>query len=287
MNDQVNPQEIFRALEEIRFDSILLIGFLAWVVIIMVQRGIPWLAERLPVQFRLYILPLVPVIRLVILGLALFEILTLIVEPTPQNLLAIAGASAVAIGFAFKDYASSIVAGMVVLYEQPYRPGDWVQIGQHYGEVRNVGLRAIKIVTLEDTTVTIPHLRIWTDNIANANYGRRDHMVIADFFVTADHDSDLVRSVLADVALTSPYTHIGRPIQAVIFARPWATHYRLMAYPIENRNELLFISDMTVKGKAALAALGVKLANLPPAYAGPLGYNEAYQRNTLSNRLLQ
>ena len=205
-----------------------------------------------------------------------------IVKPTPQNLLTIAGALAVAIGFAFKDYASSIVAGMVALYERPYRPGDWVQIGNSYGEVRDVGLRAVRIVTLEEASVTIPHLRIWTDNITSVNYGKRDHMVVVDFYVTADHNSQHVCNVLADVALTSPYTHVERPIRAVVFARPWATQYRLMAYPIEGRHELLFISDLTARGKAALSDMGVESANLPPAYIGGLGYNQPYQRNAIA-----
>lgn len=271
VSDDFQPQQIFRSFDEISLVNILLVGLGAWLLIEIIQRGIPWVAERVPARFRLYLLPLVPIIRLFVLGVAAINIVTMIIEPTPQNLLAIAGASAVAIGFAFKDYASAIIAGIVAIYEQPYRLGDWVRIGSDYGEVRSVGLRALKIVTPDDTSVTIPHSRIWTDNIANANNGNRDHMVIAEFYITPGHDAELVRRTLYDVALTSPYTHVARPIAVIVFERPWATHYRLKAYPIDGRNEFQFISDMTVKGKEALQALGIKFANLPPAYAGPDG----------------
>jgi len=39
------------------------------------------------------------------------------------------------------------------------------------------------------------------------------------------------------------------------------------AYPIDGRDQFKFTSDMTVRGKAALAKLGVKPASVPVAAA--------------------
>ena len=72
-------------------------------------------------------------------------------------------------GFAFKDYASSIIAGIVGLFESPYGVGDRIKIGDYYGEVINYGLRSVTIQTPDDSTVTIPHNKIWTEAISNAN----------------------------------------------------------------------------------------------------------------------
>jgi small conductance mechanosensitive channel len=93
-----------------------------------------------------------------------------------QNFIAIFGSVGLAIGFAFKDYVRSLIAGVVAIYEQPYRPGDWVKIDDAYGEVKSMGLRAIKIVTPDDTLVTLPYAKIWNTNIHNANSGKRDHL---------------------------------------------------------------------------------------------------------------
>ena len=38
------------------------------------------------------------------------------------------GAIGLAIGFALKDYVSSLIAGVVSAVELPYRPGDWVNM---------------------------------------------------------------------------------------------------------------------------------------------------------------
>ena len=47
--------------------------------------------------------------------------------------------------------------------------------------------------------------------------------------------------------------------------KPWGTHYRLKAYPIDGREQFNFITDLTVRGKAALAGLDVSHVVAPIA----------------------
>jgi small conductance mechanosensitive channel len=98
-----------------------------------------------------------------------------------------------AVGFALKDYVSSLIAGVMAIFEQPYRPGDWVQVDDAYGEVKSVGFRAMRIVTPDDTVVTIPHAKMWDRNIYNANSGKRDLQCIANFYLNPEHNAALVR----------------------------------------------------------------------------------------------
>ncbi|WP_238985475.1 mechanosensitive ion channel domain-containing protein [Nitrosococcus halophilus] len=163
-----------------------------------------------------------------------------------------------ALGFAFKDYVSSIVAGIVAIYERTYRPGDWVKIDEAYGEVRSVSLRALKILTPDDTVVTIPHAKLWDTNIYNDNSGARDLLCVADFYLDPRHDARLVREALYDVALTSAFIELDHPIVVIVVEKPWGTHYRLKAYPMDGRDQFLFTSDLTVRGKAALTTLGAQ-----------------------------
>ena len=177
--------------------------------------------------------------------------------PTPENLLAIFGTLGVVLGFAFKDYASSLMAGVVALYERPYRNGDWVKIENTYGEVQSLDLRTVQILTPDDTVVAVPHSKMWTTAIHNANGGKRDLMCVADFYLHPDHDGQQVQQNLYDVALASPYLHFLRPVIVVAAEKPWGTHYRLKAYPIDGRDQFLFITDLTLRGKAMLRRLGV------------------------------
>jgi small-conductance mechanosensitive channel len=251
---------ILRNLENIPWYRILTIIAIAWLVVMISRWVLRWLANRLPARFRLHILPLVPVIRLVVITLALIRLFPLLINITPGNVIAILSALGLALGFAFKDYVSSLIAGIVTIYERPYRTGDWVKIGNHYGEVKSIGVRALTLVTPDDNTVTIPHSKLWDNNIANANDGLREHQCIAHFYVHPTHDAQLVRQKLWDVAMTSPYTQLKRPVVVIVQEEPWGTHYQLKAYPIDGRDEFPYISDMTVRGKIVLAALGVQPA---------------------------
>lgn len=256
--------DILRDFADINFGLIAVILLAAWLITAVTRRALPWLADNLPSRFRPYLLPLAPIIRLAVIIVALLEIIPLIFDTSsPQNILAVLGAAGLAIGFAFKDYISSIIAGIVAIYEQPYRPGDWVSIDGDYGEVKSVGVRALKIRTPDDSAVVIPHAKMWDTNIINANDGNREHLVVAEFFVLPGHDAAAVRQKLWDVGATSPYTNHSLPIVVIVMEKPWGTVYRLKAYPIDGRYEFEFISDMTVRGKRVLAQMDVKPAIAP------------------------
>lgn len=258
---------IFREWGNIAWVEAVLAILVAFALIAAVKLVVPRLAGWLPERFRFYILPWQPILRLVVLVALALYVAPIFIKPTVENVLAIGGALALAIGFAFKDYASSLLAGVVALYERPYRPGDWVTIEGTYGEVQGLGLRTVKVVTPDDTAVAIPHLNIWTEAIHNANSGQRDLMCVADFYLHPEHDGRLVRRALRDVALSSPYLQLGRPISVIAQEKPWGTHYRLKAYPIESRDQFRFVTELTVRGKALLRRHGVRFS-VAPALAG-------------------
>jgi small conductance mechanosensitive channel len=255
--------QVFRGWDEINFVLIVLIIIVAAFLFNGVKYGIPWVASRLPERFRFYLLPWVPMLRVLVLAVAIAQVTPLIINPTPQNLFAFFGAAAVAIGFAFKDYVSSIIAGIVALFEQPYRVGDWIEVDGDYGEVQSIGLRAINIVTPDDTVVAIPHSKMWNTGIKNDNAGKRELMCVTDFYLHPDHEGRQARHTLWDVALTSPYLQMERPVVVIVYEKPWGTHYRVKAYPIDARDQFLFMSDITVRGKEELRKMGARFAIAP------------------------
>ena len=253
---QQKAARLINDLQEISFTKIGMILFGTWLVIVLARKLLPYLAERGPSQLRLILLGAVPIIRLLMLVIAITWVVPIIFNITLQNFLVIAGALGVAIGFAFKDYVSSLIAGIVAIVERPYRPGDWVSISGDYGEVRSVGMRAIEICTPADNIVHVPHDKIWQNNIANANDGARTLMCVASFYLRPDHDAARVRIALRDVALTSAYLEYDKPVVVMLAETPLGTHYQLKAYPFDMRDQFHFISDMTIRGKLAIAEAG-------------------------------
>lgn len=263
MDQGQNIQEIFENLDQTVVIQVILVLAVAWVLITLAQRVVPWLSERFSGRYRLYVLALVPVLRLVVIISSVWLIIQAIIEPEFQNVVALLGAAGVALGFAFKDYSSSLTAGIVALYEMPYRPGDWIEVEGAYGEVKKIGMRAVEIVTPDDTTVVIPHLKLWTELIYNSNDGSRNLLCVANFYLRPRHDGVLVKRTLYDIALTSPFLQIGNSINVIVQEKPWGTHYRLKAYPNDPRDQFHFITDLTLRGKAALLELDVEFVSVP------------------------
>jgi small-conductance mechanosensitive channel len=262
---QMKASKLINDFQDISFSKIALIVVGTALIITLIRHLLPYLANHGPNKLRLYLLGAEPVLRIVFLFTAILWLIPIIFNITVQNFFVIAGTASVAIGFAFKDYVSSIIAGLVAVFERPYRPGDWVKIDDDYGEVRSVGLRAIELQTPADDTVVVPHSRIWTENISNSNDGERTLMCIAHFYLHPDHGAGAMRSALQDVALTSAYLSYAKPVIVIMKEEAWGTHYQLKAYPFDMRDQFLFISDLTERGKNAIREAGGREITAPVA----------------------
>ena len=125
-------------------------------------------------------------------------------------------------------------------------------------------MRAIEIRTPSDNIVHVPHEKIWQNNNANSNDGSRTLMCVASFYLQPDHDAGRVRVALRDVALSSAYLEYDKPVVVMLAETPLGTHYKLKAYPIDMRDQFHFISDLTIRGKMAIAdAGGIEVQALP------------------------
>ncbi|MDQ6861918.1 MAG: mechanosensitive ion channel family protein [Verrucomicrobiota bacterium] len=91
-------------------------------------------------------------------------------ETQLKGLLAGSGVLAIIIGFAAQNFLSSVVAGMSLQLERPYKVGDWLKVGEVYGEVMEIHWGATKLRTSDDITLHIPNNEIVKHTITNLNY---------------------------------------------------------------------------------------------------------------------
>ncbi|MBI3396544.1 MAG: mechanosensitive ion channel, partial [Spirochaetia bacterium] len=146
--------------------------------------------------------------------------------------------------------------------------GDWIKVDGTYGEVKQIGVRAVHIVTTYDNEVIIPHSRLWSSSISNSTSGSHSVLCVADYYLHPDHDAEAVRQCLAEVAGTSAYLMPETKINVVVREKPWGTHYKIKAYVKESREQFDFVTDLTVRGKAALRIMGLRFAQAPYAEVG-------------------
>lgn len=240
---------------------------IAYGILIGLEVAINWLSEKVARRFRLMLKQSIPFWRSTTLIVATVYVLNLFVKLSSSNVLALTSTVAVALGFAFKDYASSVIAGLVGLFETSYRVGDRVQIGDCYGEVVSYGLRSIRIRTPDDNMVTIPHNKTWTDAVSNSNDGALEAQVVADFYLSHEVDVQLAMRVLYLAAFTSKYTQLQLPIVVVMNEKPWGTHFKLKCYPMDARDEFIYKTDLIARSKQAFANYGIRYPALPSTAA--------------------
>ena len=118
------------------------------------------LAERM-VQRRLVVKQLNTVIGFAAYLVAAIVALTSVFKLSSEAVFALSGTIAVAAGFALKDVASSFMAGLSILITKPFQVGDRISFAGYYGEVREIGLRNVRLVTLDDNLVTIPNKALY------------------------------------------------------------------------------------------------------------------------------
>ncbi len=225
----------------------------AYLVIKILDRIVIWLSEKIAKEWRLRVKQFLPFLRMLVLTTTVVVLMNLFLNLSKENILAVTGTVAVALGFAFKYYASSIIAGIVGIFESPYGVGDRIKIGDYYGEVMSYGLRSVTIQTPDDNTITIPHNKIWTEAISNANTGALEAQVVTKFYFAHDVDISLVKKILYRVAQTSKYTALKLPIVVIMTEKPWGTMFKLKCYPLDARDEFIYQTDLITRAKTAFA----------------------------------
>ena len=256
--------EIITEITTWKITQALIVLALAYITIKVIDRFVIWLSERIAKEWRLQVKQFLPFLRMVVLSSTILFLMNLFLKLSRNNILAITGTVAVALGFAFKDYASSIIAGIIGIFEAPYRVGDRISIGEDYGEVVNYGLRGIRLQTPDDNIITIPHNIIWTKSVANANMGELEAQVVTNFYFAHEVDVELVKKLLYRVAYTSKYTHLQLPVVVIMEEKPWGSLFQIKSYPLDARDEFVYRTDLTMRAKQAFTKYKLPYPRLVP-----------------------
>ena len=157
-------------LRALTWDDVLLIAAVligGQLHVLLVRRIVRHAAESAPSHRRLLILRTAPIVRLLIGLTGIGLVIPILVEPTFEDIVALVATVGLALAFALKVYVSCLAAGVVTILENTYQPGDWIEIDGSYGEVKAIGMRAVHIVTADDTEVIIPHAKLWWSSVVH------------------------------------------------------------------------------------------------------------------------
>lgn len=114
------------------------------------------------------------------------------------------GVGSIVLGLALQDTLGSIVSGIALLFERPFNVGDWLKVGEAVGKVTDINWRAVRLETIDNYQINIPHLIIGKETITNYSEPIRAHEEEIFLRFSFSHPPNLVKQVLKATALSTP-----------------------------------------------------------------------------------
>ncbi len=123
-------------------------------------------------------------------------------DPTPF----LAGSAVVGavVGLALQDALANLFSGIALHTEAPFRPGDWVRIGDAEGRVETVTWRALRLRTWSNDTLTLPNHDVSRSRVLNFSRPDEPHTRVVQFGVSYDVPPNRVTGVIAEALRQVP-----------------------------------------------------------------------------------
>ena len=113
----------------------------------------------------------------------------------------------VLLGISAVPFLRNVVGGLFILWSRTFEIGDYINIGDFKGKVEVIGWRSTSIITVEGSLVSIPNSLFMENPVTNINIGQKEHLVSVDFEFSSSFNSSVIKQVLEEAALSSPYSY--------------------------------------------------------------------------------
>jgi small-conductance mechanosensitive channel len=113
------------------------------------------------------------------------------------------GAFGLAVGFGLQKTFGNLIAGIILLMDRSIKPGDVIVVGDSFGHVTKIGVRAVSIVTRDGKEHLIPNENLMTQEVENWSYSSRDVRVHIPVGIAYDCDLPKAQQLMIEAAKAS------------------------------------------------------------------------------------
>lgn len=123
------------------------------------------------------------------------------------NLALIAGALSVGIGFGLQTVVNNFVSGLILLFEQPLKVGDFIELQSGLlGEVKEINVRSTRINTRDNYDIIVPNSELINNRVTNLTLKDAMIRIRVPFGVAYGTDKNLVKRVAIEAAERVAFT---------------------------------------------------------------------------------
>ncbi|QNA83933.1 mechanosensitive ion channel [Sphingomonas sp. So64.6b] len=113
------------------------------------------------------------------------------------------GAIGLAVGFGLQKTFGNLMAGLILLMDRSVKPGDVIVVGDTFGAVTKIGIRAVSVVTRDGKEHLIPNETLMTEPVENWSYSSRNVRIHIPIGVSHSSDILLAQKLMLEAAFAS------------------------------------------------------------------------------------
>jgi small-conductance mechanosensitive channel len=133
-----------------------------------------------------------------------------------SSLAIIAGALSVGIGFGLQSIVSNFVAGLILLFERPFKTGDWIVTPSGEGTVQKINVRATEVLTFDRRSIIVPNAELVSNAFGNWTHKSDVMRVAIEVGVKYGTDTRKVEKALLEIAEKVEYIRKDPPPYVVL-----------------------------------------------------------------------
>ncbi|MEO0869659.1 MAG: mechanosensitive ion channel domain-containing protein, partial [Cyanobacteria bacterium J06642_11] len=177
-----------------------------------------------------------------------------------SSLTILASLLGVGIGFGVQNIANNFISGFIITLERPIQVGDFIQIGDLRGIVKQVGARSTEVSTLDKVTIIVPNSRFLESEVINWSHSDSVSRLRVPVGVAYGSDILQVKATLLEAVKRHPEVLL-RPEPEIWFQSfgEDALNFEIMVWTGDPRKQFRVRSDLNYAIEASLRQNGIEV----------------------------
>ena len=110
------------------------------------------------------------------------------------------GALGLAVGFGLQKTLGNLIAGLILLMDKSIKPGDVIVVGDTFGAINKIGIRAVSVLTRDGKEHLIPNELLMTEPVENWSYSSPNVRLRIPVGVSYSSDLRLAQRLMIEAA---------------------------------------------------------------------------------------
>ena len=142
----------------------------------------------------------VSIIHFALYALLIYLVISILVPNVSAGLIAVLGSAALAVGLALKDSLSDFASGIMIIFNKPFKEGDYIEVDGVEGTIKSIRLMHTVIYTSDNKKVVVNNRNVNSDKIINYS-ARPTRRVDLEFSAAYGSDLEEVKKAITETVL--------------------------------------------------------------------------------------